>query len=124
MIVVVMETIEERANLAAWQIYEETILSEHSVDRVAEIIAEKMHEQKAIDDAKLLKLKSAWEKEAQTNHDDELNYKQGYHDAIEKALDWFSNYLDYLNMGICDENDWLRGSPESGKERFRKSMEE
>ena len=44
-----MATIEERANLAAWQIYEETILSEHSVDRVAEIIAEKIHEQKAID---------------------------------------------------------------------------
>ena len=44
-----MATIEKRANLAAWQIYEETILSEHSVDRVSEIIAEKIHEQKAID---------------------------------------------------------------------------
>lgn len=44
-----METIEERAKLAAWQIYEETILSEHSVDRVSEIIAEKMLDQKAID---------------------------------------------------------------------------
>ena len=42
---------------------------------------------------------------------------------INKACDWFSNYLDYLNMGICDENDWLRGSPESGKERFIKAME-
>lgn len=44
-----MKTIEERANLAAWQIYEEIGLSRHSVDRVAEIIAEKMHEQKTID---------------------------------------------------------------------------
>ena len=44
-----MATIKERANLAAWQIYEETILSEHSVDRVAEIIEEKMLEQKNID---------------------------------------------------------------------------
>lgn len=44
-----MKTIEERARLAAWQIYEETILSEHSVDRVSEIIAEKMLDQKAID---------------------------------------------------------------------------
>lgn len=88
MIVVVMETIEERANLAAWQIFEEIGLSRHSVDRVAEIIAEKMHEQKAIDEAKLLKLKYAWEKEAQTNHDDELNYKQGYHDAIDKVCEW------------------------------------
>ena len=44
-----METIEERASLAAWQIYEEIGLSKHSVDRVSEIIAEKMIEQKAID---------------------------------------------------------------------------
>ena len=44
-----METIKERANLAAWQIYEEIGLSKHSVDRVAEIIEEKIREQKAID---------------------------------------------------------------------------
>ena len=44
-----MKTIKERADLAAGQLYEETILSEHSVDRVAEIIAEKMLEQKNID---------------------------------------------------------------------------
>ena len=50
-----MATIKERANLAAWQIYEETILSEHSVDRVAEIIAEKIHEQKALDINKVCK---------------------------------------------------------------------
>ena len=43
------ETIEERAHLAAWQIYEEIGLSKHSVDKVAEIIAEKMLEQKSID---------------------------------------------------------------------------
>ena len=79
-------------------------------------------EQKAIDDAESLKLESIWVKEAQINHDDVANDKQGYNDAIENAIDWFSNYLDYLNMGICDENDWLRGSPESGKERLRKAM--
>ena len=88
-----METIEERANLAAWQILEEIGLSRHSVDRVAEIIAEKIHEQKAIDDAKWLKIKSAWEKQAQINHDDEANYKQGYHDAIEKACEWLGPHL-------------------------------
>ena len=44
-----MKTIEERASLAAWQIFEEIGLSEHSVDRVSEIIAEKIIEQKAID---------------------------------------------------------------------------
>ena len=59
-------------------------------------------EQKAIDDAKLLKLKSSWEKEAQINHNDVANYKQGYHDAIEKAktafgkaCGWLSTYLWY-----------------------------
>lgn len=42
-------TIEERAKLAARQIFEEIGLSKHSVDRVSEIIEEKMYEQKAID---------------------------------------------------------------------------
>ena len=44
-----MKSIEERAYLAAWQIYEEIGLSKHSVDRVSEIIAEKLLEQKEID---------------------------------------------------------------------------
>ena len=44
-----MKTIAERARLAAWQIFEEIGLSKHSVDRVSEIIAEKIIEQKAID---------------------------------------------------------------------------
>lgn len=42
-------SIEKRANLSAWQIFEEIGLSKHSVDRVSEIIAEKISEQKAID---------------------------------------------------------------------------
>lgn len=42
-------TIEERAKLVAWQSFEEIGLSKHSVDRVSEIIEEKMREQKAID---------------------------------------------------------------------------
>ena len=79
-------------------------------------------DQKVIDKAELLKLKSAWEKEAQTNHDDEANYKQGFHDAIEKACEWLDNYL--MEIGYPD--DWMRDSPntESGKERFKKAMEE
>ena len=44
-----MKRIEERARLAAWQIFEEIGLSQHSVDRVSEIITEKMLDQKAID---------------------------------------------------------------------------
>ena len=44
-----MKTIKERARLAAWQIFEEIGLSKHSVERVAEIIEEKIREQKSID---------------------------------------------------------------------------
>ena len=123
-----MKTIEERAKEYAPDPFDPDYIlparEGHIVNqqRIAYIAG--ATEQKAIDDAILLKLKSAWEKEAQTNHDDEANYQQGYHDAIEQALDWFSHYLDYFNMGICDENDWLRGSPESGRERFIKAMEE
>ena len=47
-----MKTIEERARRAALQIFEEIGLSKHSIDRVAEIIKEKICEQRAIDDEK------------------------------------------------------------------------
>ena len=90
-----MKTIEERARLAACQIYEEIGLSKHSVDRVSEIIAEMIIEQKAIDNAEWLKIKSSWEREAQINHNDENNYKQGFHDAIEKAC----GILEYMTCG-------------------------
>ena len=90
-----MKTIEERARLAAWQIYEEIGLSEHSVDRVSEIIAEKILEQKNIDDTKWLKIKSSWEREAQINHSDEANYQQGFHDAVEKAILWLKARSEY-----------------------------
>ena len=90
-----MKTIEERARLAAYQIYEEIGLSNHSVDRVSEIIAEKILEQKNIDDTKWLKIKSSWEKEAQINHNDEANYQQGFHDAIEKAILWLKARSEY-----------------------------
>ena len=116
-----MKTIEERASLAAWQILEEIGFSNHSVKRVSEIIAEKILEQKAIDDEKLSRFKSSWEREAQINHNDGNNYKQGFHDAIEKACEWLDNYL--MEIGYPD--DWLRDSLniKSGKERFRKAME-
>ena len=93
-----MESIEERAHLAAWQIFEEIGLSKHSVDRVSEIIKEKMFDH------------------------NEAIYKQGYHDAIERACEWFK---DYLNTEMPDIDDWLLGSPNisSGEERFRKAME-
>ena len=52
-------------------------------------------EQKDINDAELLNLRSSLEKEAQINHNDENNYKQGYHDAIEKAIQWFQLRSEY-----------------------------
>ena len=61
------------------------------------------YDQKAIDDAELLKLKSAWEKQAQINHDDEANYQQGYHDAIEKARKWLKEHIyEYIAVGNTD----------------------
>ena len=130
-----MKTIEERASLAAWQILEEIGLSKHSVDRVSEIIAEKMREQKAIDEQVRLK-KCDDMTEAEYNHETAfvdwyLENGKGtptYSDAIEwarkevinKACDWLDTYL--MEIGYSD--DWLRDSPnmESGKERFRKAI--
>lgn len=98
-----MKTIKERANLAAWQIYEEIGLSKHSIDRVAEIIEEKMLEQKAIDDAELSKLKSAWGNEIQVNR---RFYIKGYQDAVEKICNWLINYFVFEHEAIsaagCD----------------------
>ena len=77
--------------------------------------------QKTIDDAKWLKIKSSWEKQAQINHDDELNYKQGYHDAIEKACDWLKkNFEYYIDVEVSSYYTY------EGKliEDFRKAMEE
>ena len=109
-------TIEERAK-KAYPIDRDNVFAE--LKRNAYIAG--ATEQKAIDDAEWLKIKSSWEREAQINHNDENNYKQGFHDAIEKACDWFDTYL--MEIGYPD--DWLRDSPnvESGKERFRKAME-
>lgn len=59
-----MATIEERANLTAWQIYEEIGLSKHSVERVAEIIEEKIREQKDID---AMRVRQYLEREAAYN---------------------------------------------------------
>lgn len=112
-----MKTIEQRA--AKWGEY----IAEHTT---YDVVAAKYsyiagaNEQKEIDDALLLKLKSSWEEEAQINHNDKSNYKQGYHDAIEKACEWFSDYL----FEIGYPNDWKRDSENiiSGEQRFRKAM--
>ena len=115
-----MKTIEERAKEYSLKDFDGYYTGRENAMEEGYIAGAK--EQKAIDEAKLLKLKSAWEEEAQINHDDEANRKQGYHDAIEKACEWLDNYL--MEIGYPD--DWMRDSLniKSGKERFRKAMEE
>ena len=79
------------------------------------------YDQKTIDDAELLKLKSAWEKQAQINHDDEANYQQGYHDAVEKACEWLEGYCCEIGCKYdCNFDDIMVDGPK----RFRKAMEE
>ena len=100
------------------------------IDIMVECYIAGANEQKEIDDALLLKLKSSWEEEAQINHNDESNYKQGYHDAVEKACEWLKKELQELAMDEVKDNflendfkvilksqvpDWLRD--------FRKAME-
>ena len=97
-------TIEERARQAAWQIFEEIGLSQHSVDRVSEIIAEKILEQKAIDDAECVN-QVIMGKGSAINH-----YKQGYHDAVNKACELLKA------VGVLIDDDSIMG--------FIKAMEE
>lgn len=77
-------------------------------------------EQKAIDNEELLKLKSAWEKQAQINHNDEDNYNQGYHDAVEKACKWMKEqvYQEYSGGPL------ERLIPDIMIENFMKDIEE
>mgnify|MGYP003470516953 FL=1 len=107
-----MKTIEERAKEYAKTEYEQFGAFPEIVAR--ESYAKGATEQKAIDDAILLKLKSAWEKEAQINHDDEANRKQGYHDAIEEAYKWIKANTE---GGVHPQNAY------GFADRFLKEME-
>ena len=73
------------------------------------------YDQKEVDEEKLLKLKSAWEKQAQINHDDVANYKQGYHDAICKACEWLE---ERVQCGVHPQSAY------GFAEEFRKAMED
>lgn len=111
-----MKTIEERA-IEVYPIDRDNVFVE--LKRNAYIAG--ATEQKAIDDAKLLKLKSAWEREAQITHDDEANYKQGYHDAIEKACKWIKeNFEYYVDVEVSSYYTY----EDKFVEDFRKAMEE
>ena len=109
-----MKTIEERAELNL--MYEKDFCGNSLSDNmVCRAYVRGAEEQKAIDEAKLLKLKSAWEKQAQINHDDEANYQQGYHDAIEKACNWLK---ERVQCGVHPQRAY------GFAEEFRKAMEE
>ena len=76
-------------------------------------------EQKDIDDIELLKLKDELEKkEAEINQ----QYKQGYHDAIERFCEWLD--IHFMEIGYLD--DWMRNSQniEIEKENLIKAIEE
>ena len=88
-----MKTIEERAK----KVYPSENNPYEKIKRIGYIRGAK--EQQIIDDAKLLKLKSSWEKEEQINHDDEANYNQGYHDAVEKACKWLKKRTPKTSNG-------------------------
>ena len=107
-----MKSIEERAKEYAKTEYEQ-------FGTFPEIVARESYtkgatEQKAIDDAKWLKIKSSWEKEAQINHDDVANRKQGYHDAIEEAYKWIKANTE---GGVHPQNAY------GFADRFLKEME-
>ena len=102
-----MKTIEQRAEEWGEYIAERTTY---------DVVAAKYsyiagaNKQKEIDDDLLLKLKSSWEKEVQTSHNDEANYKQGYHDATKKACELLKA------VGVLTDDDSIMG--------FIKAMEE
>ena len=129
-----MKTIEERADRAIYEPTDGHPLKACEVVAFARGYELGAIEQKDIDDAELLKLKSSWEKEAQINHDDEANYKQGYHDAIDKACKWITEHIDMPYEGEFVDNsslalgyfEWCEKRLEYAKEitnEFRKAME-
>lgn len=118
-----MKTIEERAkeyaskkgDISLSPVYNKALASIYEEGYIAGAT-----EQITIDEAKLLKLKSAWEKEAQINHDDVANYKQGHHNAREKFREWLkNNWREYIYQdgdGIIHFGHW--------ESDFCKAMEE
>ena len=130
-----MKSIVERAYDYAYEKWGD--IDEYHADTVAvSAYIAGAEEQKAIDEEVRLKKSDDM---TQAEYDREVAFADWYHqngkgtptysdaiewarkEVIENARDWFS---DYLIMEICDANDWLRGSPETGEDRFRKAMEE
>ena len=96
-----METIEERADRAIYEPTDRHPLKACEVVAFARGYELGATEQKAID-------------EAQINHDDEANYKQGYHDAVEKA--WSFVYSMYQvgrdNLTPLTQDEFIKAMEE------------
>ena len=99
-LIFIMKTIEERAKEYSdrhksienryFKGYNYYIDEEYDAEKFAYEAG--AYDQKTIDDAELLKLKSAWEKQAQINHD-----------AIEKARKWLKEHIyEYIAVGNTD----------------------
>ena len=128
-------TIEERADAYVGHPEEIDEFTSATIKRDAYIRGAK--EQKAIDDEMLLK---KWDDMTEAEYNRETSFVDWYlkngkgaptfsdaiewarKEVIEKACGWLGNYL--MEIGYPD--DWLRDSLniKSGKERFRKAMEE
>ena len=117
-------SIEERARLAAWQIFEEIGLSKHSVDRVSEIIAEKIIEQKAIDEE--VRLKNC-DDMTQTEYDREVAFAEWYCQNG-KGTPTYSDAIEWARLKLIDKAcKWLKARnvlTDASIEGFRKAMDE
>lgn len=127
-----MKTIEERAKVS---IPDAVNPDEVLPAREAFIVGQKRIayilgacEQKAIDDAELSKLKSAWGNETQVNR---RCYIKGYRDAVEKACVWLEKELQGIATDELKENFLenefkliLKSQVPNWLINFRKAMEE
>ena len=119
-------TIEERAKLAAWQIFEEIGLSEHSVERVAEIIEEKICEQKAIDEEVRLKKSDSM---TQSEYDREVAFADWYNKngkgtpTYSDAIEWARRELIDKAVAILVDSGVFGLKDSYGAKAFRKAME-
>ena len=110
-----MKSIKERADRAIYEPTDGHPLKACEVVAFARGYELGATEQKAIDEEELLKLESVWVKEAQINHNDVANYKQGYRDAIENACEWLK---ERVQCGVHPQRAY------GFAEEFRKAMEE
>ena len=119
-----MKAIEERAKLAAWQIFEEIGFSNHSVKRVSEIIAERITEQKAIDEEVRLK---KCDDMTEAEYDRETAFTDWYN-KNGKGTPTFSDAIEWARKDLldkaCDRLAARHVLPEISVEGFKKAMEE